>query len=103
MVAKLHMVYNDVVGKARILLALILLMGFVFPRGAFAQSRIPIVVLPFTGGNLLKTELMNLTLQFEESLAGVDTLQVIDQSRREKVLAYLDPALMTCEDLDCAI
>jgi TolB-like protein len=75
----------------------------VFPGIAFSQSRTPIVVLPFTGGSLSQTALVNLTLLFEESLSRVDSLQVIDQSRREKVLAYLDPALLTCEDLDCAI
>jgi TolB-like protein len=103
MVAKLYMVYNDAVGKARILFALILLVGYVFPGMAFSQSRTSIVVLPFTGGNLSKTELMNLTLLFEDSLTRVDSLQVVDQSRRERVLAYLDPALLTCEDLDCAV
>jgi len=103
MVAEQHMVYNDSVGKAHILFALILLVGFVFPGIAFSQNKTPIVVLPFTGGSLSQTELVNLTLLFEESLSRVDSLQVIDQSRREKVLAYLDPALLTCEDLDCAI
>jgi TolB-like protein len=103
MVAKLHMVYNDSVGKARILFALILLVGFVFPGIAQAQGRTSIVVLPFTGGNLSKTELVNLTLLFEQSLSRVDSLEVIDQTRRERVLAYLDPGLLTCDDLDCAV
>ena len=83
--------------------ALILVMGFVFPGIAFSQNKASIVVLPFTGGDLSKTELMKLTLVFEESLSRVDSLQVIDQPRREKVLAYLDPAFLTCEDLTCAV
>jgi hypothetical protein len=103
MVAKLHMVYNDSVRKARLLFALFFLGAVVFPGITFSQSRTSIVVLPFTGGNLSKTELMNLTLLFEESLTKVDSLEVIDQPRRERVLAYLDPALLMCEDLGCAV
>jgi TolB-like protein len=103
MVAKSRMVYNDSVGKVRILLTLILLAGLVFPGTAFSQSKTSIVVLPFTGGNLSKTELADLTQVLEESLSRVDSLQVIDQTRREKVLAYLDPALLTSEDVGSAV
>ena len=83
--------------------ALILMIGIVFPGIAFGQNKASVVVLPFTGSSLSKTELSNLTLLFETSLSRVDSLQVIDQSRREKVLAYLDPAYLTCEDLTCAV
>ena len=103
MVAKPLRDYNKSMGKARILVALILLAGLVFPRAACSQTRTSVVVLPFTGGNLSRVELADLTRIFEESLAGVDTLQVIDQTRREKVLAYLDPALLTSEDLSSAV
>lgn len=103
MVAKPHMVYNHIVGKSRALIALILLGGLVFPRAALAQDKKTIVVLPFTGGNLSKAELKDLTLVFEASLSKVATLQVIDQAQREKVLAYLNPELLTCNDPSCAI
>jgi hypothetical protein len=103
MVAKPHMVYNDDVEKARWLLALMLLMVVLFPGAAFSQTPKPIVVLPFTGGGLSKAELLNLTLLFEERLSKVGSLQVIDQTQREKVLAYMDPELLTCQDVGCAV
>lgn len=104
MVVKPHMVYNDsTVGKARLPFALILVALSLSPSIAWSQSKTQIVVLPFTGTGLSKTELVNLTRVFEERLSKVDTLQVIDQSQREKVLAYLNPNLLTCTNLDCAI
>jgi TolB-like protein len=103
MVAKPPGVYNKSMGKARMLIALFLLAGFVSPWTAGSQSRTALVVLPFSGAGLSKTELADLTQVFEESLAGVESLQVIDQTRREKVLAYLDPALLTSVDIASAV
>lgn len=103
MVSKSSKVYNKNMGKARMLIVLFLLCGFVFPRAACSQSKTSIVVLPFTGGDLSRAELADLTLSFEESLSRIESLQVIDQTRREKVLAYLDPALLTSEDLTSAV
>jgi TolB-like protein len=103
MVAEARKVYNDSVEKARWLIALMLLMALFCPGAAFSQTPKAIVVLPFTGGGLSKAELLNLTLLFEERLSRVDSLQVIDQSQREKVLAYLDPVLLTCADIGCAV
>jgi hypothetical protein len=97
------MVYNEDMGKARTLLLPILLMGFLAGGSAFSQERGSVVVFPFSGGGLSEPELKSLTLVVEESLSRFDSLQVIDWSRREKVLAYLDPALMTCAELDCAV
>ncbi len=103
MVAKQPGVYNKTMGKARTLIALFLLAGLMFPGSVCSQSRTSVVVLPFSGASLSKTELADLTRVFEESLSGVESLQVIDQTRREKVLAYLDPALLTSVDLNSAI
>ena len=82
---------------------LTILVCFLCAGNAFSQEKVSITVFPFTGGGLSASELRSLTLIFEESLLKVDSLQVIDQSKRERVLAYLEPSLLTCEDVDCAI
>ncbi len=97
------MVYNEDMRKARTLFLLILLMCFLAGGNAFSQEKVSITVFPFTGSGLSASELRSLTLIFEESLTKVDSLQVIDQPKREKVLAYLEPSLMTCEGMECAI
>jgi hypothetical protein len=93
----------DEMRRPRTLFLLILLMCSLVAGGGFAQQKVSIAVFPFTGGGLSASELRSLTLIFEESLSKVASLQVIDQSKREKVLAYLEPSLLTCEDIDCAI
>ena len=97
------MVYNDDMRKARTLFLLILLICFLSAGNAYAQEKVSIAVFPFTGGGLSASELRSLTLIFEESLSKFDSLEIIDQSKRERVLAYLEPSLLTCEDVDCAI
>ncbi len=103
MVSKPNTVYNGKVAKARALFALILVMGLVSAGNAISQNRKSIVVLPFSGSGISKTELMNLTRVFEESLSAIESLQLIDQVRREKVLAYLDPGLLTSNSSDDAV
>ncbi len=89
--------------KARTLFLLTTLVCFLAVGSGFAQEKVSIAVFPFTGDGLSASELRSLTLIFEESLMKIGSLQVIDQSKREKVLAYLEPSLLTCEDVDCAI
>jgi TolB-like protein len=101
--AEAFMVYIDDVRKARTLFLLILLMCFLDAGNVFTQEKVSIAVFPFTGAGLSALDLRSLTLIFEESLARFDSLEVIDQSKRERVLAYLEPSLLTCEDVDCAI
>jgi len=103
MVAEAFMVYNGDMRKARTLFLLILLMCFLVAGNAFTQEKVSIAVFPFTGSGLSVSELRSLTLIFEEGLLKVDSLQVIDQSKRERVLAYLEPSLLTCEGMECAI
>lgn len=102
MVSKPNRVYNASVGKARALFVLILVMGFVSAGILHAQNKKTVVVLPFNGA-ISRTELMNLTRVFEESLSGVGSLQLIDQVWREKVLAYLNPELLTSNSVDDAV
>jgi hypothetical protein len=93
----------DDMRKPRTLFLLTIVVCFLGAGGGFAQEKVSITVFPFTGGGLSASELQSLTLIFEESLSKVASLQVIDRSKREKVLAYLEPSLLTCEDVACAI
>jgi hypothetical protein len=103
MVAKPSVVYNGLVGYSRVLFAFILLAGLVVPGYVYPQKSNSVVVLPFSGSSLTKAELASLTRVFEESLSGISTIQVIDQVRREKVLAYLDPRLLTSDSQGDAV
>ena len=80
------MVYNEDMGKARTLLLLISLLALLAGGSAFSQEKGSIVVFPFTGGGLSEAELRSLTIVLEESLSRFDSLQVIDQSKREKII-----------------
>lgn len=82
---------------------LVLLICFLAGGNVFSQEKVIITVFPFTGDGLSASELKSLTLIFEESLLKVNSLQVIDQSKRERVLVYLDPSLLACVDLDCVL
>jgi hypothetical protein len=97
------MIYNEDMRKAQTPFLLILLMCLLSAGNAFTQQKESTVVFPFTGGGLSAFDLRSLTLSFEESLSKFDSLELIDQSKRERVLAYLEPSLLTCEDADCAI
>ena len=82
---------------------LILALLILTPAEVSCQEKARIVVLPFTGREFSQVDLDALTLLFEESLLNVESLQVIDQVKREKVLAFLDPALLKCDDVECAL
>ena len=97
------MVYNEDMRKAGTLLLLTLLMSTFAAGRAFAQEKASVTVFPFTGAGIPEAELESLTLIFEESLLRLDFLEVIDRSKREKVLAYLDPSLLACVKLDCLL
>jgi hypothetical protein len=97
------MVYNGGMRKAGTLLLLTLVMSTFVAGRAFAQEKASVTVFPFTGAGIPEAELESLTLIFEESLLRLDFLEVIDRSKREKVLAYLDPSLLACVKLDCLL
>jgi len=67
------------------------------------QATVSIVVMPFTGAEVPEADLKAITQLFEDSLPRFDSLQVIDQAKRARVLAYLDPSLLTCADAACSL
>jgi TolB-like protein len=84
-------------------LVLLLSLSLFSPERPLCQEKTSIVVLPFTGGELSEADLAEITLLFEENLLKVESFQVIDQAKRARVLAYLNPSLLKCEDIECAL
>jgi hypothetical protein len=84
-------------------LILLLSLALFTPERSFCQEKMNIVVMPFTSSDLSEKDLETITLLFEDNLLKVDSLQVIDQEKRVKVLAFLDPSLLKCADVECAL
>ena len=84
-------------------LIVVLSISLFVSEASWSQEKSSIVVLPFTGGDLSEAELTEITLFFEQNLLNVESLQVIDQAKRARVLAYLDPSLLKCADIECAL
>jgi hypothetical protein len=97
------LVYNEGMRKAGTLLLLALLSCSFLVGRAFGQQRVSVTVFPFTGDGIPAADLESLTLAFEDGLAGLNSVEVIDQPKRERVLVYLDPSLLACADLDCML
>jgi hypothetical protein len=95
--------YNEGMRKAGTLFLLTLLVGMFAAGRAFAQEKVSVTVFPFTGDGLSAAELKSLTLALEQSLSRFNALELIDQAKRDRVLVYLDPSLLTCADLDCLL